>query len=261
MITSTIKFIQTLKEDLKKWDVRTKPWFRGESGENAPLCPKIAAYTTEQENYFVQSFRRKAGGLANTPIRGETDKWLFLAQHYGVPTRLLDWTEGALFALYFAINRNRKNARVYMLNPHRLNEFAMKIEQDYLNFPLTWSPSIDNPKPGYENIALAWENRKENLHKNNGYELPIAVPATYQDQRMIAQRSCFTVHGKELKPIADILKWKNIDISECLFEYNIDTNSIPDILDDLSILGVSAASIFPDLDHLALDMIEEAKNP
>ncbi len=225
MITSTIKFIQILKKDLKKGDDRVKPWFRGESGEDAALCPKIDGYTTEQENYLVQSFRRKAGGFANTPIRGETDKWLFLAQHYGVPTRLLDWTEGALFALYFAINRKKSKPRVYMLNPHRLNELAMGIATDYLNFPISWSPRVDNPKPGYENFALAWENRNENLLDYEGYDLPIAIPATYQDQRMIAQRSCFTVHGKKLEPIPDILEGKNIDKLECLIEYTININS------------------------------------
>jgi len=138
MIRSTIELITAIQTDRKKWNPRTKPWFRGESGNDPPLCPKIAKYSTEQENYLVQSFRRKAGGLANTPHRGETDKWLFLAQHYGVPTRLLDWTEGSLFALYFAINRSHPNPRIYMLNPFRLNELAMEQPSDYLNYPITW---------------------------------------------------------------------------------------------------------------------------
>jgi len=202
MIKSTIEFITSIQKDLKNWDPRTKPWFRGESGSEAPLCPKIAKYTAEQENHFVQSFWRKAGGLANTPHRNETDMWLFLAQHYGVPTRLLDWTEGALLGLYFAINRRNPNPKVYMLNPYRLNELAMGISSDYLNYPLSWGKN----KPGYENIALAWEHR----NPERGFLLPVAIPATYQDHRMIAQRSCFTVHGQSLPRMGSgLFCWHN----------------------------------------------------
>jgi len=76
-----------------------------------------------------------------------------------------------------------------MLTPHRLNVLSGAQEANPLNFPLTWLSG------GYENTALAWEERAG----TRGFSLPIAVPATYQDHRMIAQRSCFTVHGKALE--------------------------------------------------------------
>ena len=105
MIKSINQLIDAIERDLLRWGAGVKPWFRGESGDEPPLRPKIWNRTTAQENHLMQSFRRQAGGLSNVPFRGHTDLWLFLAQHYGVPTRLLDWTEGALHALYFAINK------------------------------------------------------------------------------------------------------------------------------------------------------------
>lgn len=254
MIRSVTDLIAAIAADRSKWPEGATLWFRGESEKGPSLCPKVAALTAEQENYLVQTFRRKAGGLANTPIRGETDKWLLLAQHYGTPTRLLDWSEGALVGLFFAINQENPDPRLFMLNAHRLNELAVPgYSSDYLNFPLSWG--VD--KIGYWNIALAWQERQE----SRASDLPMAMPTTYQDQRMIAQRSCFTVHGRELRPMREILESKGIDPGECLREYRIDPTEQKNLLGELSMLGVSAATIFPDLEHLTKDLKVEIENP
>lgn len=275
MIQSITELIAEIRKDLDTWEPGSKPWFRGESGDNPNLCPKIASFEHYKENYLLQSFQRKAGGLANVPDREHTDMWLFLAQHYGVPTRLLDWTEGALHALYFAINEGKAKPRIFMLNARKINDLAGARTYP-LNYPLSfWVPLAELY------IALAWQNRdikkikrpiKERLKQNPqnqtpdqiekeldeidklSLRIPIAFPATYQDQRMIAQRSCFTIHGEDLKPIQEILNESNIELSECLFEYKIDIQKRSALLKELNILGISAATIFPDLDHLAIDL-------
>lgn len=262
MIKTTTQLIHKIQEDLNSWGNDTKPWFRGESGNHPPLCPKIAKYNANEENYFLQSFRRQAGGLANSPPRqGHTDLWLFKAQHYGVPTRLLDWTEGALHALYFSINRENENPRIYMLNPHKLNELAFGHSIQKLEYPLSWV------KIGAIYVSLAWQHRNlqpelMDVEPRTGLDLdiPIAFPSTYQDQRMIAQRSCFTIHGIALKPLIEILKYKDVEQKKYLFEYEIDFNSINNLLRELSILGISAATVFPDLDHLSEDLIFDVDN-
>lgn len=254
MIKSITELIKVIKKDFMSWKACPKPWFRGESGNGPPLCPKIASHKAHEENYVLQSFRRQAGGLANVPPREYTDMWLFLAQHYGVPTRLLDWTEGALHALYFALNRKADSPRIYMLNPQKLNELAgAKIV--FPNYPLSWI------KGGGIYVALAWQNRTLNENQQTealkiglNLNIPLAFPAIYQDQRMIAQRSCFTIHGKALEPLSEILERNNIVAIDCLYEYKIDMGARIDLLRELSILGVSAATIFPDLDHLAEDL-------
>lgn len=261
MIKSVTELIAAIKDNLANWGAGTKAWFRGESGTERPLCPKIAKYSAHQENYLLQSFRRQAGGFANVPLREYTDMWLFLSQHYGLPTRLLDWTEGALLALYFAINQDKPNPRVYMLNPRKLNDLAGP-KTFFPNYPLTWGKNIGSAIY----VALAWQNRslvqeQQELINQIGIDLdiPIAFPATYQDQRMIAQRSCFTIHGTALGPMQDILPGKNIELTECLFEYKIDSHAKSSLLEELSIMGISAATIFPDLDHLASDLISDVE--
>lgn len=259
MIESVIQLISEIQSDLPKWGKEIKPWFRGESGDERPLCPKIAKYTDSEENYLLQSFRRQAGGLANSPPReGHTDLWLFKAQHYGVPTRLLDWTEGALFALYFAINKGNNKPRIYMLNAQRLNELAVGHKLANFNYPLSWV------KIGAVYMSLAWQHRNlspehMNVEQSEKWNLdvPIAFPATYQDQRMIAQRSCFTIHGLSLKPLPEILAQMKVKIADYVVEYQIDFARRDSILKELSLLGISAASVFPDLDHLSQDLISD----
>lgn len=257
MITSVTQLIDTIKNDLQNWDKGCKPWFRGESGDQPGLYPKISNYSDHQETYFLQSFRRRVERLANLPPQEQADLWLFLAQHYGIPTRLLDWTEGALYALYFAINRNSSYPRIYMLNPQKLNELAgsRTYSPDY---PLSWIGG------GGLYVSLAWQNRKLDeaskdyqIQNKLDLDIPLAFTAAYQDHRMTARRSCFTVHGTTLEPLEDILREKNIKLSDCLYKYEIASTARADLLKELSIAGVSTAIIFPDLTYLAQDLISD----
>ena len=253
MINSIAEFLAAIQEDLSRWDVNVKPWFRGvsdndvdELGEPASqgLEPRIANHNEVEENYFNQSFRRQAGGLVDVPPRvAHTDLWLFLAQHYGIPTRLIDWTEGALHALYFAVNKKNPNPRVYMLNPQNLNILAgSKIDE--INYPLSWSGG------GAAYVALAWQlrrldsNQKEMVEKIGiDLNIPFAFPATYLDHRMIAQRSCFTIHGDSLDPIEVNLLRKGVEIEDYLTTYQLNPDESEAILKQLVISGVSGGSV------------------
>src|SRR2546427_11117806 len=120
--------------DTADWPKTRPPWFRGEPDVGSPnaLLPRLYRHPPfPNENALLQNFRTMAPSFASgtmTPSRGDTDKWLCLAQHVRLPTRLLDWTENALLALFFAIAEGNIALKSYMTILHCLaNEIYLEL--------------------------------------------------------------------------------------------------------------------------------------
>lgn len=274
-IKSLKKLIKIVKADYQDWDTEAFPWFRGEpSGKKImPLLPSLYR-EKHNENRLLQQFRVKspALGLGTTPPLDRTDQWLFLAQHVRLPTRLLDWTEGLLIALHFAIQH--ENPVVWMLNPHQLNLLTNNYSKPNA-YDLTWlhKPDILATKgdvinlldplekrrkfkqykgefgfynPGNINIKAAWELDRF------GTKYPYAILPTYVHPRMSSQKSRFIIWGEDKSSLHEME-----GIGEHILQrYEIDPSSIEDIKQDLRMLGVTPTSVFADLDNLAIELKE-----
>lgn len=79
---------------------------------------RVLSYYTETSMLKHFMLRTNTSNLKND----STLDWLCLMQHHGIPTRLLDWTESILIALYFAVKeKNDCDGYIFALNAARLN--------------------------------------------------------------------------------------------------------------------------------------------
>lgn len=262
----------------KKWSFHDSagcPWYRGQDSESPPIPSLFRDHFDEFQ--LNTTFRNRALALKQSPETERIDKWLFLMQHYGAPTRLLDWTESPILALFFAFDsfnekcnceKEKNNPTIWALHPYKLNEFS-KISC----FPNTWSShdvkddsdKVINTNPGLEHFRLGFHPKSE-WNKRINLEIvkyPIAIHSNYFDLRILSQRSCFTIHGTIEKDLVSIFENTPLIKDNFLLKFIIPREYVSQFLSELNSMGISKSTVYPDIEHLALDLKERfrvAKN-
>ena len=219
------KTITSKKND----DVTQLFWFRGESSVDykTPLVPngyRVLADTFKdivddlfksdhikhlEQNISAEFYRKALPYIISKGIDNTAWNRYFLMQHYNVYTRLLDWTENALLALFFAVCENTNNdAKVWILQPFILNSYAIKIilasnKDCWVIPPISASDipqELRNEKGELQlneltRRYLRMDFEQKDLNTTNVY-YPLAIYPSLLDERMSAQKACFTIFGK-----------------------------------------------------------------
>lgn len=214
-------------------------WWRGQSSaaKDWRLTPKVyrpyGFYPLYEQNLAARFRLRARVRYPNCPEDRERDRWLYLMQHYGLPTRLLDWTESVLFATFFAVRKHDNGpATLWALDPSLLNKFqtglaGLKTYGDPLVADL-FKPPFHEDAPQKDNV--------------------VAVFANQVDFRMLVQLSAFTIHG-----IATPLEGLK-DNDKFLIKFDIPASAKNRLREELLQLGIRESNLFPDLEHLAKDV-------
>lgn len=252
----------SMSGDLGFWNM---PWFRGIShGTSYKLLPSILRkkhQNTEEiyadnEYNILNEFIRKSGLLGKNGLYKDSyEEWLYLMQHYGLPTRLLDWTENSLVALYFAVCNGSDDEvdcpAVWVLNPYRLKQCQ--------------------PRETSINSTLKYFFTKGD--DGRVIDNAVSLMPFYIDDRMKMQNSRFTLHGKDNVALEDIYKHQvfkqeelerfrleksrgiKLGISyEMLVKILIHPKSCNEIKKHLRYCGVNEHTIYPDLSGLAKEI-------
>jgi hypothetical protein len=103
---------------------RSRYAFRGLSDAGYRLetaLIRLGGKFVELEHHLLRNFKKYAH--RNIVSGNSVWHWLAVAQHFGLPTRLLDWTQNAAVALFFACCSNaHEDGLVVVLNPLELNQ-------------------------------------------------------------------------------------------------------------------------------------------
>ena len=226
-------------------------WWRGISHYEHDLMPsafrrdaqgKIVYDSLEEESEALRRFRLySAGRHVNLPAENDYASWVFLAQHYGLPTRVLDWTQSPLVALHFACLRLAEgNGALWGFNPALLNELQIGV-RSIVDFEYPLARRM---------LALPFEyapTRRQSRVRNEGLrtEKVLAVQPKLFDARVQAQFAGFTIHGR-VQPLN-----RMPEAERFLVKFEVPARSKEDLRRDLFKLGIRESVLFPDLEHLA----------
>jgi len=260
MDNNEIYKITQIEQVIKIGKGLTRSWFRGHPETYNNLAPRIFRkdrqfLRPDYEMFIIERFKKVAPALnSNVPGKEDNLEWLILMQHHDAPTRLLDWTENILIALYFAVkDYPKKDGEIWALYPDELNKRSGIPGRMLLS---------KNPNLQYLAKEVYYrENAKLELAKslklNDIPKYPIAFLPTLNFLRMVVQSSTFTIHPVPEKgnQIQDLL----IGEKKFLVRYIIPAENKVFLLDNLNSLEIKHYRLFPSLDSLSKDIVLESR--
>jgi len=241
-VTSFVQQVKVLGEKWRSSNDVVGPWFRGQSNSEWSLVPKFYRTCDRSrgtEDEIREEFTQRGPAFCQNPPSGDWD-WYFLMQHHGAPTRLLDWTDGALIALYFAVRDSQglTNGAVWMLDPFWLNRHTLRKE-------VVISPSASGALSDDKKLLKRWLHPRFTPRARIPLN-PVALFPGHIVQRISTQRSCFTAHGANPIGLEKTAVWSPTK----LVKFTIPGYRVKAIRKELEICGIDEATVFPDLDGL-----------
>ena len=249
-------------------------WYRGHADKEWELVPKVQRNFEgseeelfRKERYYTNDFQSRASIFKSPALPiNEYANWLTLMQHYGLPTRLLDWSRSPLVALYFAVSdksQSDKDGCIWMLTPGKLNESQHLEKPSMIEGKQYDNVYIYNTKhktiatmiyPAFRRWklssvpeAITPEDRKFDHRFKNLKDKIAACYPTEADSRVYNQFATFTVHNS-IKKLTDICD------TDTLLRITIPSKYKDKLRYELSVCGITESYIYPDLEHLANEL-------
>jgi hypothetical protein len=214
-----------------------KLWWRGHSVATWNLVPLIYRRVFSERNLTFRFKNMAKSRYSKCPANSDLPAWLFLMQHYRLPTRLLDWTESPMVAMFFAIEDTKhvnEAGSLWALSPTRLNKNQRGEGAIF---------SADHP-----HVVPLIKDAFAPVTEPTGPILSLLTDQT--DLRMLVQQSVFTVHGSQT-PINQLA-----DAANFVARIVIPEGAKNNFRETVDLLGMNRCALFPDLENLAAFLCE-----
>lgn len=225
---------------------REMVWFRGQSQCEWGLIPSLARNRAhlDRETELIKRFMQLAVPHLTEDTPASDWEWIFLMQHHRVPTRLLDWTESPLAALWFAVSSHvlgdqASDAAFWCLAPLSLNKESKlrgRLDSELPGFGYGMDKVLDNYLPEKQDQGAA--------------QKPVAATGFRNSRRMAAQLGNFTIFDRGSEPIEVVGEKQHV------WRFIIPAPAKTSILEELRLLRFTELTLFPDLDRVAKETQE-----
>jgi hypothetical protein len=170
--------------------------------------------------------------------------WLSIMQHYGVPTRLVDFTESPYVALYFALEA---------YNPQSKSDFAV--------FAIDYTAIMQKSIEYISTKDIAFRETRETVHRKQdeifdtivdrfAYDIAwIAEPKQF-NARLDRQAGSFLLSGDRSRRIEDVLASPTYSSAE-ITKYRISNSLYRSVFALLRKMNLTSKSLYGDLEGLA----------
>ena len=248
--------------------------YRGHSNhEKYKLSPSIFRWKQTADGSYISEysqleytilfdFMSEACGFIKDIPSQNTIAWLEIARHYGVPTRLLDFTSNPLVALYFAcVGSPGNDASVWIINETAYKRVFYNVNE---GFPISPLPS-DSVIAKIVNDEIVLQNYQS--HSNSQfYQYPWIYKPFYRDDRMTTQSSVFMLWGANRAELTSFMKpeFYMVDLDEptnvetgVLCSVRIHSDKKQYLLKQLDMCGINEKMIYPGLEGIGRYIAEK----
>lgn len=239
--------------------------FRGHSNHKEySLLPGVFRWKKISEGRYVGEYSQMEHNILNDFISeacrfvrdvpdGELSTWLELAQHFGVPTRLLDFTENPLVALYFAcVGSPQNDASVWIVNEPAYNK------KFFLESALVQTSKSQNAVTQIISQEIVYQDYQQHDGNPQYIQWPWIYKPHHHAERMNLQSSVFMIWGAKRQPLTtfftnDDYMVENQPVNSeygIICHVDISAKHKNQLLEQLDSLGINEKFVYPGIDGI-----------